>query len=57
MEPGSTTTVDVDDIRDAAAVVAPVVKHTPVVASVSLSDSCGGTVVLKAENLQVTGAF
>jgi threonine dehydratase len=57
MEPGSTTTVDVDDIRAAAAVVTPVVKHTPVVASVSLSDSCGGDVVLKAENLQVTGAF
>lgn len=34
-----------------------VVKHTPVTASAALSESCGGEVVLKAENLQRTGSF
>lgn len=34
-----------------------VVKHTPVTASAALSELCGGTVVLKAENLQRTGSF
>jgi threonine dehydratase len=34
-----------------------VVKHTPVVSSVTVSNAVGGTIVLKAENLQRTGAF
>ena len=34
-----------------------VVTHTPVTVSAALSDRCGGTVVLKAENLQRTGSF
>ncbi|MFM9084011.1 MAG: threonine ammonia-lyase [Actinomycetota bacterium] len=34
-----------------------VVKRTPVVDSAALSERCGGTVVLKAENLQRTGSF
>jgi len=34
-----------------------VIKHTPVVPSLSLTHRAGGEVVLKAENLQVTGAF
>ena len=34
-----------------------VVTHTPVTVSTALSDRCGGTVVLKAENLQCTGSF
>lgn len=33
------------------------VKHTPVTESAALSDMCGGSVVLKAENLQRTGSF
>ena len=33
------------------------VKHTPVVSSVTLSETVGGAVVLKAENLQRTGSF
>ena len=33
------------------------VKHTPVVSSVTLSEIVGGSVVLKAENLQRTGSF
>ena len=34
-----------------------VVKHTPVTSSGTLSTRCGGTIVLKAENLQRTGSF
>jgi threonine dehydratase len=34
-----------------------VVRHTPVLASATLSERCGGSVVLKAESLQRTGAF
>ncbi len=34
-----------------------VVKHTPVTESAALSDRLGGTIVLKAENLQRTGSF
>jgi threonine dehydratase len=33
------------------------VRHTPVLTSRSLSDECGGAVLLKAENLQRTGSF
>ncbi|MEY2444303.1 MAG: threonine dehydratase [Ilumatobacteraceae bacterium] len=31
--------------------------HTPTTGSAALSDRCGGTIVLKAENLQRTGSF
>ena len=34
-----------------------VVKHTPVTASAALSDRTGGSIVLKAENMQRTGSF
>ncbi len=57
MGPDDSTSIGVDDIRNAAAVVADVIKHTPVVPSLSLTHRAGGEVVLKAENLQVTGAF
>ena len=33
------------------------VRHTPVLTAASLSERCGGTVRLKAENLQRTGSF
>lgn len=55
--------IDLDDavrsdlIDTAAAAGRGVVKHTPVTSSAALSDRCGGTVVLKAENLQRTGSF
>ncbi len=49
--------VTLDDIVAARAVIDGVAKHTPVVASITLSDQLGGDVVLKAENLQRTGAF
>ena len=54
---GQPSAVDLEAIRVAAEVVFPVVKRTPVVPSVSLSERCGGRIVLKAENLQLTGSF
>jgi threonine dehydratase len=50
-------TVDFDAIVRARAAIAHVTKHTPVVTSVTLSEMFGGSVVLKAENLQRTGSF
>ena len=49
--------VDLDSIRRARDTVRSVAKHTPVVSSVTLSEMVGGTVALKAENLQRTGSF
>ena len=46
-----------ESVRAARAAGTGVVKHTPVTESAALSDMCGGTVVLKAENLQRTGSF
>jgi threonine dehydratase len=37
--------------------VSELVRHTPVLSSRSLSELCGGRVLLKAENLQRTGSF
>jgi threonine dehydratase len=45
------------DARRAREVVSEVARHTPVLTSRSLSDACGGRVLLKAENLQRTGSF
>ncbi|MGB0112967.1 MAG: pyridoxal-phosphate dependent enzyme [Ilumatobacteraceae bacterium] len=50
-------TVDLDDILAARAVVDEVARHTPVVPSSALSNAHGGNVMLKAENLQLTGSF
>ena len=47
----------VDAVRDARERTRDLVRHTPVLTSRSLSDECGGTVLLKAENLQRTGSF
>ena len=41
----------------ARAVVADLARETPVLTSRSLSEGCGGSVLLKAENLQRTGSF
>lgn len=49
--------VTADDIARAQAAVADVARHTPVLPSATLSERCGGEVVLKAESLQRTGAF
>jgi threonine dehydratase len=44
-------------IRQARAASAGMVTRTPVLSSRTLGERCGGTVVLKAENLQRTGSF
>jgi threonine dehydratase len=41
-------------VRDTVAALA---RHTPVLTSRSLSEECGGQILLKAENLQRTGSF
>jgi len=41
----------------AARVVSTLARHTPVLTSHSLSERCGGRLLLKAENLQRTGSF
>lgn len=48
---------DIDDIRAAAAVIAPHVLRTPTVASPGLSGLLGAPVTLKLELLQRTGSF
>lgn len=49
--------VTLSDIEAARDVIAPVAKRTPIVPSVTLSEQTAADVVLKAENLQRTGAF
>ena len=50
-------TITVDDIRAAVALLAGEVVRTPSVESPSLSELTGASVVLKLENLQLTGSF
>ncbi len=49
--------VSVEEIRAAATLLAPIVRHTPMESSRPLSDRVGGPVFLKCENLQRTGSF
>src|SRR6516225_9412144 len=49
--------VTLDDVRRAARSGEGIVRETPVLTSRTLTDRSGGTVVLKAENLQRTGSF
>jgi threonine dehydratase len=49
--------VTLEDVRRAAAAGAEVIRPTPVVSSQTLGERVGGTIVLKAENLQRTGSF
>lgn len=50
-------TVTAADVAHAFRAVEGVVRHTPVLPSATLTDRLGAPVVLKAENLQRTGAF
>jgi threonine dehydratase len=54
---GVVVDVTAEDIVDAAVAVADIARHTPVLPSATLTERCGGDVVLKAESLQRTGAF
>ncbi len=49
--------VSLDDIERAAAAGRGVVRETPVLSTRTLSERAGGTIALKAENLQRTGSF
>ena len=53
----TTPGVTPEAILRARAAVRDVARHTPVLTSSTLTDRCGGPVVLKAENLQRTGSF
>ena len=49
--------VTAEDVARARAAIGDVARHTPVLPSATLTERCGGEVVLKAESLQRTGAF
>jgi len=49
--------VEFKDIEAAAKRLAPVVVETPLLRSPALDEAAGGTVIIKPENLQVTGSF
>ena len=49
--------LDRSRLEDARRASQGVVRHTPVLTAASLSERCGGSIVLKAENLQRTGSF
>jgi threonine dehydratase len=57
MAPDRSPLLTLDDVRDAADRLAGVAHRTPVVSSRTLDAATGGTVLLKAENLQRVGAF
>lgn len=57
MTPTDTASVSFADVAAAARRLAGVAHRTPVLSSQQLNDAVGGTVVLKAEHLQRTGAF
>ncbi len=50
-------TVSIDDIRAAAERLEGKIVRTPTLRSSLLSDLCGANIVLKLENLQLTGSF
>lgn len=49
--------IDLEDVRAAAATIAPHVLRTPLVAAPRLSQRLGATLALKLETMQPTGAF
>jgi threonine dehydratase len=51
------TIASLDELRRIHAKARAIVRHTPVLSLRSISERCGGDVVIKAENLQRTGSF
>ena len=49
--------IDAGESHQAREIVSQVARHTPLLSTRSLSERCGGRVLLKAENLQRTGSF
>src|SRR3954447_3949354 len=54
---GTTQTVTAEDVTRAREAIGDVARKTPVLPSATLTERCGGDVVLKAESLQRTGSF
>jgi threonine dehydratase len=50
-------TVTAEDVARARVAIGDVARRTPILPSATLSERCGGDVVLKAESLQRTGSF
>jgi len=57
MQPPAGYAIGIEDVRAAAATIAPHVVHTPLVAAPRLSALLGARVSLKLETMQPTGAF
>lgn len=57
MAAGTAPHPTLEDVREARAGIAGIVRQTPVLTSTTLSERVGGRVVLKAESLQRTGSF
>ena len=55
--PNISSTIDLADIRSAAARIQPYIHRTPLLGSRSLSERLGVEVRLKCENLQRAGSF
>ena len=49
--------ITIDDIKDAAKRLRPIIVRTPLISSPALDELVGGRVLLKAENLQRAGSF
>jgi threonine dehydratase len=49
--------IEAGEANTARQIVSTIARHTPLLTSRSLSDGCGGQIVLKAESLQRTGSF
>src|SRR3954467_768244 len=54
---GTTQSVTAQGVARAREAIGDVARKTPVLPSATLTERCGGSVVLKAESLQRTGAF
>src|SRR3954466_9652992 len=52
-----TSPLTAEDVMRAREAIGDVARKTPVLPSATLTERCGGSVVLKAESLQRTGAF
>ena len=57
MSPTAQARTSLEELRRIHAAAGAIVRHTPVFSLNSVSERCGGHIVLKAENLQRTGSF
>src|ERR671933_1780140 len=57
MAPTAEALASLEELRRIHANARAIVRHTPVFSLRSITERCGGDVVIKAENLQRTGSF